>query len=304
MNTIIIDNLNRLIDSLYLEKPPNYSFKVNSFKKTIDIIQNLDFQINNSEQIKNIKGIGKGTLTRIDEIINTGTLKDNSILNVNDDFKLLQTITGIGPVKAKNLIEKNITFNNLINNPSEKILKELTHHQKLGIKYYYDLQKKIPRDVITSFLKILQKYDIYFTICGSYRREKPFSSDIDVLILEKTNYNLKSIINNLKKDNILVDDLTTEGDTKYMGICKIPSFNQFMRIDIRVVSEKSFPFAVLYFTGSKKTNTHMRNVAIKSNLKLSEYHLLDKTNNKPIFLKTEKDIFNYLNIPYIHPNQR
>ena len=47
----------------------------------------------------------------------------------------------------------------------------------------------------------------------------------------------------------------------------------------------------------------MRNVAIKSNLKLSEYHLFDKTNNKPIFLKTEKDIFKYLNIPYIHPNR-
>ena len=46
--------------------------------------------------------IGKGNVNvRIDEIINTGTLKDNSILNINDDFKLLQTITGIGPVKNR-----------------------------------------------------------------------------------------------------------------------------------------------------------------------------------------------------------
>ena len=89
-------------------------------------------------------------------------------------YKLLQVLDLL---KIGNLIEKNITFNNLINNPSEQILKELTHHQKLGIKYYYDLQKKIPRDVITSFLEILQKYDIYFTICGSYR-EKPFSKVI------------------------------------------------------------------------------------------------------------------------------
>ena len=303
MNQTIINNFNLLIDSMYLEKPTNYSFKVNSFKKTIEIIQNLDFDIKNIDQIKDIKGIGKGTLTRIKEIIDNGSLKDNSILNINDDFKLLQTITGIGPSKAKNLIEKKITFNNLINNPSSEILNELTHHQKLGIKYYYDLQKKIPREIITSFLLILQKYNIEFTICGSYRREKPLSSDIDVLILEK-DFKLKSIIDKLKKDNILVDDLTTEGETKYMGIGKLPNFNQFLRIDIRLISKKSFPFAVLYFTGSKKTNTYMRNIAIKSNLKLSEYHLFDKNTNKEIYLPNEKAIFKYLNIPYIEPNQR
>tara|TARA_Y100000741_G_scaffold349982_2_gene319654 strand:+ start:1186 stop:2097 length:912 start_codon:yes stop_codon:yes gene_type:complete len=303
MNEKIISNFGLLIDSMYLEKPPNYSFKVNSFRKTIDIIKNLDFDIKNVEQIKDIKGIGKGTLDRITEIIDNGTLKNNSILTISDDFKLLQTITGIGPAKAKNLIEKNITFNNLINNPSLKILNELTHHQKLGIKYYYDLQKKIPREIITSFIHILQKYDIDFTICGSYRREKPLSSDIDVLVLEKE-HTLKYIIDKLKKNNILVDDLTTEGSTKYMGIAKIPNFNQFLRIDIRLISKKSFPFAVLYFTGSKKTNTYMRNIAIKSNLKLSEYHLLDKTTDKPIYLSSEKAIFKYLNIPYIEPNQR
>ena len=303
MNQTIISNFSRLIDSMYLQKPPNYSFKVNSFKKTIDIINNLDFDIINIEQIKDIKGIGKGTLTRIKEIIDNGTLKENSILNINDDFKLLQTITGIGPAKAKNLIEKKITFNNLINNPSPEILNELTHHQKLGLKYYYDLQKKIPREVITSFLYILQKYNIDFTICGSYRREKPLSSDIDVLVLQK-DYTLKSIIDKLKTDQILVDDLTTEGETKYMGIAKIPNFNQFIRIDIRLISKKSFPFAVLYFTGSKKTNTYMRNIAIKSNLKLSEYNLFDKNTNKEIYLSNEKAIFKYLNIPYIEPNQR
>ena len=53
-------------------------------------------------------------------------------------YKLLQVLDLL---KLKILIEKNITFNNLINNPSEQILKELTHHQKLGIKYYYYYKK-------------------------------------------------------------------------------------------------------------------------------------------------------------------
>ena len=41
MNKNIISNFSQLIDSLYLEKPTNYSFKVNSFKKSISIIENL-----------------------------------------------------------------------------------------------------------------------------------------------------------------------------------------------------------------------------------------------------------------------
>jgi DNA polymerase (family 10) len=76
-----------------------------------------------------------------------------------------------------------------------------------------------------------------------------------------------------------------------------------MRIDIRLIPSNSYPFAILYFTGSKQTNTYMRNQAIKLNLKLNEYGLFDKDNN-PILLKTEEDIFNYLNIEYKHPNQR
>ncbi len=59
MNSKITTEFNTLINNLLYEKPANYSFKVNSFKKTIDIISGLDFEINNIEQLKNIKGIGK-----------------------------------------------------------------------------------------------------------------------------------------------------------------------------------------------------------------------------------------------------
>ena len=53
-----------------------------------------------------------------------------------------------------------------------------------------------------------------------------------------------------------------------MGFAKIQSYKYAMRIDIRIIPEESFPFGTLYFTGSKKTNTYMRNIAIKNGLKL------------------------------------
>ena len=106
----------------------------------------------------------------------------------------------------------------------------------------------------------------------------------------------------LTKHKFIVDSLTTCGETKYMGICKTPK-SHCMRIDIRLISKESFPYALLYFTGSKKTNTFMRNQAIKQGYKLSEYGLFDKDGNI-IKLDNEKTIFEFLQLPYLPPEKR
>ena len=81
-----------------------------------------------------------------------------------------------------------------------------------------------------------------------------------------------------------------------------------MRIDIRLISKKSYPFALLYFTGSKKTNTFMRNQAIKLGFKLNEYSLIntDTSNNSDsnIYLNSEEEIFKFLKLDYIKPQNR
>ena len=247
MNTQIINEFTELINNLLYTKPSNYTFKINSFKKTIEIIKNLDYNITNVNQLKDIKGIGKGTLDRINEILNNGKLNENK--KIVDDFKELQTITGIGPSKAKQLIEKNFIFNDVINN-EPKVVEHLTHHQLIGIKYYYDILKPIQRNIIEDVEKYLTKFNFKFNICGSYRRKKNTSGDIDILI-EENNIKLKSIIDLLVKDKFLLDHLTVCGNTKYMGICKIKN-SQCMRIDIRLVPKISYVYALLYFTGSKK----------------------------------------------------
>ena len=114
MNAVIISELNKLISTLLYEKPSNFSFKVNTFKKTINIIKELEFEIKDAQQLKSIKGIGKGTMDRIQEILNTGNLKENKTVskkqNNIDDFNKLQTITGIGPAKAKTINRKKNKF--------------------------------------------------------------------------------------------------------------------------------------------------------------------------------------------------
>jgi DNA polymerase/3'-5' exonuclease PolX len=151
-----------------------------------------------------------------------------------------------------------------------------------------------------------------FEICGSYRREKETSNDIDILISKlNTNANgnnLNIIINELKSSNkndlLLVDDITDKNiKTKYMGFCKYKD-NPVRRIDIRFVPFKSYYTALLYFTGSKDLNTKMRIKAHELGYKLSEYHLIDIDKNKKIKINSEYDIFHLLKMEYLPPNLR
>ena len=190
----------------------------------------------------------------------------------------------------------------------------------------------IPREEIEKVQKILSKiidkinkqYELndsnkyIFEICGSFRREKPTSGDIDVLISKldtkmetKDNINhLERFVKILKKsiksnDNqpLLVDDITDKNyETKYMGFAKYKN-NPFRRIDIRYVAYDVYPSAMLYFTGSAELNLKMRKIAKTMKLKLSEYGLTKEDGTK-LKVESEYDVFKILKIEYLQPRLR
>lgn len=210
-----------------------------------------------------------------------------------------------------------------------KYLKHLHYSQLIGIKYFHDIEKRIPRSEIKDMEKII-KYtvlqlnkDIIVEVCGSYRRGNQNSGDIDILITheaikEKEDFeNLKSnillkLIKLLQYIGFLHDHITVDGYTKYMGICKLNN-NPYRRIDIRFISYNSFAPALLYFTGSADLNKKMRIQAITKGLKLNEYGLykvvFDKKLNKEILdekldTPTEESIFKLLDMKYLKPTER
>jgi len=198
-NTYIVDEFIRYYDWIY----SNYSkseksakenyYKLLVIKKTIDVIAKYKNKITHGSQLANIKGIGEKTIARINEIINTGKLseiekKKNQIVAVKE----LSSIYGIGPVKASEFYTqygiKNLK--QLVKAHKQQKI-ELTDQMKLGIKYKDSLVEKIPR-ILIARLEIfvyseLQKIDPQFisVICGSYRRGKEYSSDVDILITNK-----------------------------------------------------------------------------------------------------------------------
>jgi DNA polymerase/3'-5' exonuclease PolX len=341
MNQTLKTEFGKLISKYQQEydetKQSNTRFKINSSKKTLRLLNTLDFEITNGNQLSDYNGIGKKTIDKINEILTEGKLSSVSSINTQNEtnhttklnsnmnnIKHLTRITGIGPVKAKTLLSSKITLETLKTllkqNNIDKLKELLTHHQLIGLIYLKDIETRIPysriQEIEIYLSQIIKSIDekLNMTICGSYRRKKPDSGDIDILIHHKTKNSpefLKKFIVHLKKQQFLIDDLTKEGSTKYMGICKYKN-SPAMRIDIRYIKKSQVPSSILYFTGSGEFNKNMRTYAIKNGYKLNEYGLfrIYKINNSQesketkIQTKTEKDIFTRLSLNYIEPENR
>ena len=76
-----------------------------------------------------------------------------------------------------------------------------------------------------------------------------------------------------------------------------------------MVSDAEYPFALLYFTGSKEHNIVMRQRAIDRDLRLNEYGLFRsgaETRDPKLLVncRTEEEIFEKLGLHYIPPEMR
>jgi DNA polymerase beta len=318
MNQIIIEQMYAL--AIQTQQDEGNSFRVRSHYKIIKLLKELDFEINNISQIEDIRGIGKSTITRIDEIIKYGSLNEIKTPSNNiSQLKELERITGIGPVKAKKLFKSKITLESILNDyKTGKLPDGFTNHQLLGIKHFHDLEKRIKYKEITLISKFIQKElekiynEVDLEICGSYRRKMDTSGDIDILFYSKNKDEHKSFLpiflEHLNNIGFLVDHLTSlDSETKYMGMCKYKS-NPVRRIDIRYIPKKSIGSAKLYFTGSGDFNKNMRTYALKNGFTLNEYGIFklndDKSKGPLIKTLNEKDIFDTLKLEYVEPENR
>ena len=309
------------------EKKRN-QFRATQFKKAISSLQAHPGEIASKAEAMKLPNIGKGIAERIDEIIKTGTLvelsQSTTVSPIDQLINELTTVTGIGESHARKFIEQGITSLDDLKVKSASGAIRLTHHMEVGLKYYHDIQQKIAYREVSDLKETLYKIahatypQVLVQVCGSHRRGKAFSGDIDVLITNpeirseedliraKVPY-LKTIVAQLKQSGFLVADLTTHGDTKYMGVCMHPEYKIGRRIDIRFVAYDSYYPALLYFTGSMMTNKLMRTIALDKGYTLNEYGLYryaGGVKGEKITVESEEEIFRILGISYLEPNQR
>lgn len=299
---IIIKNLEIIRD---YEHYNNERYKVIAYNNAINNIIVYYKEIIDLNDIANIEGIGKGIYEKIKELFLNGSISYIET-NINNDkdyqFKqLLLNIYGIGPVNAKKIINAGIRSLSEL----KKNLHLLNEKQKFGVKYYEDLNKKIPLDEFNKHIKIienkLKNYNLTYEFVGSYRRGKDSMGDIDLLIKEDDDkkFKLKNLIDELNGENYIVEILAS-GKNKFMGIVKINNY-PVRHFDILIAPKDEYYYSLLYFTGSKIFNIAMRHyIKTNFNLSLSEHGFKDAN----IKVNSEEDIFKFVKLPYIKPNNR
>ena len=309
-NEQFIDLMEKLSDIMLKKGEP---FRARAYQKAQETFMAYPNDITSVEQLKGKPGIGSTILEKLNEYVTTGTLK---ILEreKNNPVNILGDIYGVGPKKAKELVDKGITTIEQLRERQDDVLND---NQKVGLKYYEDILKRIPRSEVEDYKKLFVKdfekvvgtdSESHMEIVGSYRRGAESSGDIDVIITSKSSNVFVEFINELIKENIILHVLS-RGPTKCLVVARIPSSNVARRVDFLYTSPEEFPFSILYFTGSKNFNTVMRHEALQKGLTMNEHGLYKMEGKKKgekvdFAFKDEKDIFHYLGLVYKTPLER
>ncbi len=311
LKNLIINNLTTISNDEVPFKRKYYNIAINKIK-SMD-----DDEIINRERFDDIDGIGKKINEKILKIRQTRTnlSRVDEIIDKKDREFDMTKVYGIGH-KLRDKIEakygKIKDLQELIN--LNKIHKFLNKKHMIGLKHFEDIQLRIPRVEMEGhhqFIADLVNHaniNVKCEITGSYRRNSPTSGDIDVLVtstgddyISKYRFFVDELI--MRK---YVSDVLAYGDNKFMGMCILPGCTNHRRIDIIVTKPEQYYFELLYFTGNDDFNKEMRSYALELGFSLSQYAFTDVKKNVIVdgSFESEHDIFNFLGLRYVDPENR
>nr|CAD29081.1 chimeric DNA-directed DNA polymerase bf4-4 [synthetic construct] len=288
--------------------------KYNAYRKAASVIAKYPHKIKSGAEAKKLPGVGTKIAEKIDEFLATGKLRKLEKIRQDDtssSINFLTRVTGIGPSAARKLVDEGIkTLEDLRKNEDK-----LNHHQRIGLKYFEDVEKRIPREEMLQMQDIVlnevKKLDPEYiaTVCGSFgslRREEKMLNDVDLLIIVPEKKLLKHVLPNIRR---FITDTLSKGETKFMGVCQLPSENDeneypHRRIDIRLAEEK--PYAIFHFTGPVSYLIRIR-AALKG-FTINEYTIrplgVTGVAGEPLPVDSEQDIFDYIQWRYREPKDR
>jgi DNA polymerase/3'-5' exonuclease PolX len=252
-----------------------------------------------------VAGVGESLADDIDQYLRTGKMGRLEHLRQEHPESVIidyfDQIYDIGPEKARTFYELGFTsFHDLITKA------KLTDAQKKGIYWRSHMGHRIPRDEMNEIYKLLiaifQPYHITFEMVGSYRRLKPSSGDVDIIV-RRDNYDItiKALIALLTP---VLAVIFAQGDSVARGMIQIdPKKYLAHRIDINLFEPAEYAYRLMHSTGSDIFNQLMRLRAKEFGWKLNEKGLYN-AQGQLYPASTEQDIFNALRVTYLTPEQR
>lgn len=306
-----------ILFNLKLLKQEAVPFKRKFYDTSISAIQDMSLdEILARDTFVDVKGIGDKINSKIIHIRNNGrNLEEvDNIIRRDDGFDAC-SVYGIGPAAKKKITDEYGPLRDL--NHLRQLDTQygfLTTAQRIGVKYFTDIETPIPRQEMIAHDEFIAKHtaslfpNISYNISGSYRRGSQSSGDIDVLIHARNNdiiHSFKEYVTSLKNIGYIVEDLAF-GHKKFMGVCRLTGTSISRRIDVLITDKQEYYFALLYFTGSDEFNKEMRAYAIEQGFSLNEKGITDLATKARVdrIFDSEKSIFDFLGLKFVTPQNR
>lgn len=303
-----------------LEVKGENSFRVNAYRNAARAVEQIEGDLAAmiaDGSLQQVRGIGDAMFQKISALVSTGKLLYLETLRGEVPAGLLEVlrIPGLGPKKAKALFEE-LGIKDIADLKAACDRNEVAKLKGFGAKTQAKVLEGIAfRDTVGQRVRIDQALPIGVTLleqvrnfpgviraelCGSLRRRKETTGDLDILAASDTPAPVLEAFVKLPE----VVRVTGHGPTKASVVASLISDGQklMLNADLRVVSDEQFPYALCYFTGSKEHNIRMRQRAIDRGLSLNEYGLHGTKGDLPA--KDEADVFAHLGLKFIPPELR
>lgn len=299
--------------ALLLELKGENPFKTRAYNTGADIVESFPGDIverAKANDLKGIKGLGDALQDKLHEMATTGRLEFYEKLKAEfpEGIFGLFDISGLGPKKIAAL-HKELGVASVADlkracesgeasklsgfgaKTVEKLLESIAFHEAHASEF----RAGDVAAIVEQVLEALRDHPNVgrAEVCGSYRRGKEVVHDLDFLCASKEPL---SVIDAFVALPMFVQTLA-QGGTKASVRTK-----DGLQCDLRVVSNAEYPFALVYFTGSKEHNVALRQRCLDRGWSLNEYAITGE--NPPTNIHDERDIHRALGLEFIEPELR
>jgi DNA polymerase (family 10) len=311
-NAEIADLFDRF--ALLLEIEGANPFRVRAYHNAARTIENLPRDINmmlgEGADLTELPGIGEDLAHKITEMATTGRFAELEAIKRRLPSALtdLAEIPGLGPQRIKTLFRK-LKIKSLKEVATAAQAGRLQKLPGFGPKIEQNILKAVERHISSERrTKLMTAEQIAsplvryleavpgvakVTVAGSYRRRKDTVGDIDILVTSSNSAKPIEAFVTYGEVSVIMAQGTTRATIR---------LKSGLQVDLRVVPERSYGAALVYFTGSKAHNIALRAMGMKRGLKFNEYGVFK--GKKWLAGQTEKEVYAKVGLPYIEPELR
>jgi DNA polymerase (family 10) len=305
--------------ALLLELHGENPFRANAYAKAGRTIAQLESNLDavvEAGTLDQIPGIGETLRDKITILVTTGHLPfyDDLKAKTPPGWMQMLRLPGMGPKKIK-LLNDQLGIDDLAKlkagcddgsvarlkgfgeKTQKNILEGLAFLDQMGNRVRLDQAMGIAENLVAALRKMpgIKRMDL----CGSVRRRRETIKDIDILVSSDKPGPIMDAFVALPIVKKVIGHGETKSSIMVEGIDHHTT-RVLINADLRVVSDKQFPFALNYFTGSKEHNIRLRQRAIDYGFKLNEYDLAGCKAK----IAEEPEIYKALDLDYIQPEMR